>query len=292
MKKTRILRWVKLLLVLSVGCSFAFTAAAQNYYPVSIGNTWVLESTDGAERHTYTLEGPETIDGEALILLKIENEELSTSTVDTNTYFVTVDDEGIKLHRTVFEEGEIGIVTADFPTPTTFFPSPLVLGNKWQIVADTKVKLNLGRTIPGESTTNLEVVGFEDIVTPAGTFQNCAKVQLKLQFTAGGLINIESTTYQWFAPDVGPVKYQNSDALLFELVSSNLLEVPEELDTADEDDTPETPPYDVTGDGVINILDLVFVASHFGEADSEADVTGDGTVNILDLVHVAQHLSD
>ena len=52
-------------------------------------------------------------------------------------------------------------------------------------------------------------------------------------------------------------------------------------------------PYDVTQDGVINILDLVRTASQFGEtgAGLPGDVNGDGTVNILDLVAVANHFS-
>ena len=51
---------------------------------------------------------------------------------------------------------------------------------------------------------------------------------------------------------------------------------------------------DVNADGVVNILDLVLVAQHFGETPAEKqdpnpDVNADGTVNILDLVLVAQH---
>ena len=45
---------------------------------------------------------------------------------------------------------------------------------------------------------------------------------------------------------------------------------------------------DVNADGVVNVLDLTFVASHFGE--SSPDLNGDGIVNILDLVRVAQHI--
>ena len=52
-------------------------------------------------------------------------------------------------------------------------------------------------------------------------------------------------------------------------------------------------PYDVTGDGVVNILDLVRVASQFGQAGAglSGDVNGDGMVNILDLVAVANRFS-
>ena len=239
-------------------CSFSFTAAAQNYYPAEVGNTWVLENADVEERRTYSLEGPETVNGTEVITLKIEIEELSTGdVVDTDKYFLTVGSEAIKLHGTVFEEATIGgTVTADFPTPATFFPLHLALGDKWQIVADAEVETGFLK-IDGKSTTNLEVVEFEDLETPAGTFQNCAKVELALEFSAGGFINLRSTTYQWLAPDVGPIQYQNSDGLLFKLVSTNL---PTEPD-----------PHDVNADGVVDILDLDFVAARFGKVDAEAE---------------------
>ena len=45
---------------------------------------------------------------------------------------------------------------------------------------------------------------------------------------------------------------------------------------------------DVTGDGIVNIQDLVLVASSFGQTgEISADVNGDGVVNIADLVLVA-----
>ena len=56
--------------------------------------------------------------------------------------------------------------------------------------------------------------------------------------------------------------------------------------------TPITPPESLTGDvnqdGVVNIQDLVLVASNFGKTgQNAADVNGDGVVNIQDLVLVA-----
>ena len=48
---------------------------------------------------------------------------------------------------------------------------------------------------------------------------------------------------------------------------------------------------DVNSDGVVNILDLVFVSSNFGQTgENIADVNGDGIVNIVDLVKVASEM--
>lgn len=54
---------------------------------------------------------------------------------------------------------------------------------------------------------------------------------------------------------------------------------------------------DVNADGMINILDLVQVASDLGATSTadqplNSDVNGDGTVNILDLVFVANHIGE
>ena len=103
-------------------CSLALTAAAQNYYPAEVGNVWVLERDDAEEQLTYSLEGPDTVNGTEVITLKIETKELSTGDLDTDKYFLTVGTENIKLHGTVLEEGDLGTVTTNFSNTCYFFP--------------------------------------------------------------------------------------------------------------------------------------------------------------------------
>ena len=52
-------------------------------------------------------------------------------------------------------------------------------------------------------------------------------------------------------------------------------------------------PMDVNSDGVVNIRDLVLVASNFGQTgQNSADVNSDGVVNVSDLVLVASALGE
>ena len=59
-------------------------------------------------------------------------------------------------------------------------------------------------------------------------------------------------------------------------------------------EAPQFSPYDVNQDQVINILDLVLIASQFNTtgAGVTGDVNSDGIVNILDLVAVANRFSE
>ena len=218
MKNTTCMRWLLPILVIALVCSFTLTAAAQNYYPAAIGNTWTLMSVDGREERTYAIEEPDIEVDAGVVLLKIATAVVGTETVDIDNYYVTVDTVGIKLHQSATDEGTFGIAEAQFDPPASFFPLPLVLGDAWEIVAETELKL-VGATT---STTSAEVVELETVTTPAGTFENCVKIQLNRKVVTR-LLTTRSTAYQWLAPDVGPVKYQNDQDVVYELASYTVL---------------------------------------------------------------------
>ena len=68
-------------------------------------------------------------------------------------------------------------------------------------------------------------------------------------------------------------------------------EIPVTVEAGDNGD--QTTKEDVNGDGVVNIQDLVLVASSLGQTgETDADVNGDGVVNIQDLVLVAGAFGD
>ena len=220
MRVTKFMSWLKPFLVLSIICGFAFTASAQTYYPVNVGNTWVLRSTDGAEQFTYTLQGPENVGGKELILLNIKSETLGTDTTSTDKYYITVEaDGGLMLHESAVDQGTFGVAEATFDPPVPFFPADLPLEYSWEIVTETELNL-VGATT---ATSTLTIVAIEDVETPAGTFKDCVKVEVSRR-SVTALAVLRETFYQWLAPDVGPVKLVDSQDIAYELQSYSLVE--------------------------------------------------------------------
>ena len=267
--------WVLSLVLLLFYISTVLTAEALKYYPTDVGNTWILENEDGTERITYTIEAAEErFNGREIARFKRTAETVGADDTTGEVYFVHFDDDGVKLHKVVAELGSIfGTATAILSPPVVFLPASMQLGDSWEFTLESEVIL----TGPVTLTNVYEVVAVEDIVTPAGTFENCLKVRLDSR-TVSTLSVSRSTSYQWLAPNLGIVRVDTDQEMVFNLVSFNLLT--------------DTSAYDVTGDAVVNILDLVFVASHFGDVNSDADVNDDGAVNILDLTLVAQNFSN
>ena len=264
-----------LLVLLFLYAASVATAEPVAYYPTDLGNIWVLETEDEAERVTYTIEGSEErIEGREIAIFKRTAETVGTDETTGETYFVHFDEEGVKLHKVVAVLGSIfGTATAVLSPPGLFVPASLALGDTWEFMLETEVIL----TGPVSVAYTYEVIAVEDVVTPAGTFENCLKVQIDSRTTTASSIS-RTTSYQWLAPNVGIVSVETDQGLVFNLIRSNLV--------------PDASPYDVTGDGVVNILDLVFVAARLGEVDTDADVNADGVVNILDLVLISQNFSD
>ena len=235
MKTTKFVSRLMPILVLSLVWSFAPTAMAQNYYPAEVGSMWALLSTDGAERRTYTFEGPETVDGEEFILMNIIKETAGTDGAALDKSWVTVEADGeILLHQVAFDRGAFGIAEATFDPPVTNFPAALPLGHTWVIVTETVLKLVGAATI----TSTLEVVAIEDVETPIGVFKDCVKIETNRKAVTA-LTVVRENEFLWLAPDVGPVKYMDvTQEIVFELESYNLVEAPAAEDAPTVEDTP------------------------------------------------------
>ncbi len=240
MQTTKPMSWLKLILVLSLVCSFSLTATAQDYYPTTIGNTWVFLSQDGAERRTYSIEESDVeTDKEAgIFILRILTETLGTDTVDDDVYYISDDAGDLKLHRTKLEEGAFGIAAAMLEPPGLFFPAALPLGRTWDVV--TVVELDLIGT--ATTTSTIEVVEVGALETPIGTIENCVKLHIQRK-SVTRLGTQRTEAFQWLAPDIGPIKYEGVIPLsiVYELQSYNLIEETPAVETPAEPVIPEEP---------------------------------------------------
>ena len=245
MKTIKFVSWLTPVLVLSLVWSFAPTAMAQNYYPAEVGNMWVLLSTDGADRRTYAFEGPETVDGQELILLNVIKETVGTDIIAFDKSWISVDEDGGHLlHQVAFDRGAFGIAEATYDPPVLSFPAALPLGQTWEVVTETVLKLVGAAT----TTSILEVVAIEDVETPIGVFKDCVKVETNRKAVTA-LSVLREHEILWLAPDVGPVKFQNDQEIIFELESYNLVAAPPAEEPpvepeVTEEPTPEEPPVE------------------------------------------------
>ena len=155
-----------LALVFLFFCLSVVTAGTVEYYPTDLGNIWVLETADGTERVTYTIEAAEErIDGNEIALFKRTAETLGADETTGEVYFVHFDEDGVKLHKVVAELGSfLGTATAVLSPPVLFFPASLEVGDTWEFTLETEVILSG----PISVTYVYEVIAVEDVVTTGG----------------------------------------------------------------------------------------------------------------------------
>ena len=246
------------------------------------------------ERSKFTIGDAVTLSGIAGVTIgtfAIDRESDTVVTVEL-TFDGNVDTDGI---LTVSVEAG-AIAEYDGPPFTAQFPVSAVTES---VVASTPTPLT-SETLDG-SVVTLTLAGriFErsiftirDAVTVSGisgvsvgTFdidrESDTEVTVELTFDG----NLDSDSTLTFTAGAESIANYGGAALTADILVSTGTETP-----------PEPAPLkgDVNGDDVVNILDLVLVASVLGEAgqDLNADVNGDGFVNILDLVLVAGALGN
>ena len=205
--------WIRIFFLFALVLWFSTTGYSRNFYPEAIGNRWTLQSLDKMNLRTVTINGPEIINGEELRVIEED------TNGNINKLFVKSEANGIKLFRSVVAIAIIGEVTFDYSPPQVFLPIPADLGSTWTIQSDTEIAV-VGKI---QSTNRAEVVAIEEVVTPAGTFQNCLNIKQNITLNLP-IADLELTNSMWLAPNIGLVKATDSSGVIFELIDFDIAE--------------------------------------------------------------------
>ena len=248
--------------------SFIVETPAQYYYPNFVGNMWTLRSPETSEETVVTIAETAFISGQEVNVL-----ERRTQHGEPDKMYLITERDGLKMARSIVNNGLLGVLIFDYDPPEEFLPIPLEVGAAWEITQDTKIQ-----DFKIQMTINASVLAKEDVTVPAGTFRNCLKI--RQEYSIKAILNISLEMYMWLAPNIGLVKEVNSSGVVFELVDYKLFY-----------------PWDVNHDFRVDLLDVKAVAAYFGEYLTSApannpDVNGDGLVDIIDLVLVGIHFGE
>lgn len=190
-----------------------------NYYPLAVGNTWRYRDSEDTQ---ITFEIIDTIqiqlkDGETVesyVLEKTNTAEGLENIADYSYLGYSYDDDGnvtgVLQHATNITPGSEDTVM--FVPFLPLYKFPLITGWQWQVRFEAKLVPEL---FPLDSGLDeFEVISEETITVPAGTFQNVFQVQESFHWIYeldGPDFTLDTTiTQKWLAPDIGIIKFTQS----------------------------------------------------------------------------------
>jgi hypothetical protein len=183
------------IIALIIGCG----GEEENYFPLTVGNTWDYEMTTTTIIVIDTVTSDTTVDTGAMDLDINEETTLDNGTdVFEMITTVTFDDTLIPSFADTSYIDETEDYLLEYSTKADTVPS------------DTMLALPLEA---GKTWADYEAIGQENVTVPAGTFNDCWKVR--------GIDNSD-TMYMYLAPDVGMVKmsqdWAEADSITHEML--------------------------------------------------------------------------
>lgn len=206
--------WRVLLCLLLVSCgggggggddnSHTGTPLQGNYFPLATGDRWVYAKENGSLA-TVHVTGTSSVEGQPALVVAVSDPQDGSS---TSAYRVT--DTGVTET----------ILSHDDPIVRqlgTFLVMrlPLRVGDSF-VQMDKTVPIGMdldgdGREDSAQVRATVDVIGVDDISTPAGAWAACAHLRtvtvVTAQLTAMGTVAVDTTTSDdWYAPDMGLVR--------------------------------------------------------------------------------------
>lgn len=196
-----LLRILYVLLLLLIVSSFTCTNRRNKhkpttYYPVQAGNTWKFNGDISKMEITSITEG-------------------TTGKIVAMSFYDTTD---VFLWREKYLYLKDQLYFESFEPHTTILPK--VLFDPALPLAPFSSKLGNKIVLEGKEThvdsvksdmqilVTYEIEAIEDVLVPAGEFKNCIKMRINIEYTQFALRPFFiGEQFWWFAPMVGPVKY-------------------------------------------------------------------------------------
>ena len=215
---------------------------ASLYLPAAIGNTlqfFVTISEPGQPvqtEYSYT-DISKTKIFNSYDVYNVRNDLLTPADENENLYFSEQND-GVNFHGWFDEnsDGQGFSLKITNETPVLYLKSAFIVGDTWSTTTNMAVEIDgfVVSIIP--SIWRYAVLAIEDVTVPAGTFQNCYKIQQVI--ISGNPVTVEKETI-WLAKDIGIVKKESGggvyvDELQYASVNGTEygLEVIHQLDNA------------------------------------------------------------
>ncbi len=198
----RILLFLVLLLQF---CSYEnpFTARTKaDYIPImEAGNYWLYKSNMAAEKYVEVIDNTSnlTLDGKEVLIIAENYAE----------YYWYKGEGFLSRYREIEVNfgGELHLVESRWQA---YVEIPLVLGNEWQDVWEDTVTV-FNQPLHRVDNLHAKVLAIEDVSTEAGDFSNCYKIRFELREEIHSSIIgdsvMEKTIFEWYAPNIGLVKW-------------------------------------------------------------------------------------
>jgi len=159
-------------------------AATGDFFPLRVGDSWTYRHLNGEGQHTLKVLSEEK-QADGSIRYVVETQEGLT----VHTWFSKANG-WVLMHKERYPEHEN--LLADYEPARQYLQNPLIAGAKWEWNGKDSTLTDVHE--------NNQVIGFEKITVPAGTFR-AMKVESKV---AGGKARMTRT--YWYADGVGLIK--------------------------------------------------------------------------------------
>ena len=258
------------LIVAGVGKAGGGTINVADYFPMTIGPALNYEIT-GDITGTATIEASTTIGIHQTIATIFSQPTDIPEDTGERIYF-SITEQGLNQHREDF------ILSQEF--------------NQWNAAMNLAPRMvEIGQTYDysgayfgqddedqwtGETTGSIEIIGFESVDTPAGTFSNALKVTINTAFTEEE--NDQSWTgdgsavkHWWFVEGLGRVRLDRDFEEEYSYGDSESASFSFKLTSVDPGN-----PADLNNDGLVNALDVDLLAAMVRDSVSHPTLNLDG----------------